>query len=207
MKAILFLPFFLILGCNAKKPIDKQALSQELDSIYQLDQKYRGEMQTVQQEFGWDSPEMKELWRKQNPIDSSNMLRIMEIIEEIGDYPGESMVGHSASKAAFYALQHAPDSIQEKYYKLIVKAAKDNQLDKNLAAMYQDRYLMHRGEPQIYGSQIVSTHKTNPETGGSFDSTYVWAIADTTKIDSVRLWNGMGPLEEYLNRFGLSRWK
>ena len=180
MKAILFLPLFLILGCNPKKPIDKQALSQELDSIYQLDQKYREQMNSVQQEHGWNSPEMKELWKLQKPIDSSNVLRIVEIIEEIGDYPGESMVGHSASKAAFYVLQHAHDSIQEKYYELIVKAAKDNQLDKNLAAMYQDRYLMHRGEPQIYGSQIISAHKTNPETGGSFDSTYVWPIADTS---------------------------
>lgn len=30
---------------------------------------------------------------------------------------------------------------------------------------------------------------------------------DTTMIDSVRIWNGLGSLEEYLNSFSLSRWE
>lgn len=186
--------------------IDSTSLAIELDSIFEIDQKYRAEMQSVQNEFGWNSKEMSQLWVKQNKIDSSNLQRIIEIIEEVGGYPGQSLVGHSASKSAFYVLQHAPDSIQEKYYNLIVNAAKNNELKRGLAAMYQDRYLMHRGEPQIFGTQVRTEYKTDSLTGEKIEHTYVWPIADTANIDSLRLWNGLLNLEDYLNNFGVSRW-
>ena len=193
---------------KAKLILDtREALTHELDSILQRDQQYRMEMRAVQETFGWNSPEMSALWVKMNAVDSSNLRRVTEIIEEVGGYPGKSLVGHSASKAAFYVLQHAPDSVQENFYELIIQAAKNNELDKRLAAMYQDRYLMHKGEPQIYGTQIRTEYKTNSTTGERVDSSFVWPIADTTNIDSARMWNGMGPLEEYLNRVDLSRWK
>ncbi|HYF70907.1 MAG TPA: DUF6624 domain-containing protein [Ohtaekwangia sp.] len=128
-------------------------------------------------------------------------------MEEVGTYPGESLVGASASEAAFFVLQHAADSVQDKYYDIILTAGKNKELKARLTSMYQDRYLMHRNEPQIYGTQIRIEHITDANTGLKRDSAYVWPIADTTKIDSLRLWNGHGPLEDYLNSFGLSRWK
>lgn len=208
MKTFFFVCILSFLfSCGTKHTIDKVALTHELDSILQLDQQYRMEMRPVQEAFGWNSPEMSALWVKQNTVDSSNLRRVKEIMEEVGGYPGKSLVGHSASKAAFYVLQHAPDSVQENFYELIIQAAKNNELDKRLAAMYQDRYLMHKGEPQIYGTQIRTEYTTNSTTGERVDSSFVWPIADTTNIDSVRMWNGMGPLEEYLNSFDLSRWK
>ena len=73
--------------------------------------------------------------------------------------------------------------------------------------MYQDRYLMHRGEPQIYGTQLRSEFKIDSMSGAQTERTFVWPIADTTDIDSIRMWNGLGLLEEYLNRFGVSRWE
>lgn len=188
------------------RDIDTLALVKELDSIFELDQKYRAEMQTVQNEFGWNSEEMNELWTKQNNIDSSNLQRILEIIENVGGYPGQSLVGHSASKTTFYVLQHAPDSIQEEYYDMIVEAAKNNELKKGLAAMYQDRYLMHRGEPQIFGTQVRTEYDIDSLTGEKIERTFVWPIADTNNIDSLRLWNGLLNLEDYLNNFGISRW-
>lgn len=186
--------------------IDTLELTNELDSILEIDQKYRGEMQSVQKEFGWGSEEMKKLWIKQNKIDSSNLQRIIEIINEVGGYPGKSLVGNSASKTTFLVLQHAPDSIQEKYYELIVNAAKNNELKRGYAAMYQDRYLMHRGQPQIFGTQVKSEFEIDSLTGEKIKHTFVWPIADTNNIDSLRLWNGLGNLEEYLNQFGISRW-
>ena len=197
----------ILLGCAPDKVVNYERLTNELDSIFIIDQKYRAEMQSVQQEFGWNSPEMSELWIKQNKIDSSNLRRVVEIINEIDGYPGKSLVGYSASKTTFYVLQHAPDSVQEQYYEMIIEAAKSNELDKSLAAMYQDRYLMHKDKPQIYGTQIRKEYETDSLTGEKIERTFVWPIADTTNIDSLRMWNGLGNLEEYLNNFSISRWE
>ena len=187
--------------------INTEELSRELDSIMVADQLYRDQMRSVHEEYGWDSPEMKKVWKLQNDIDSSNVIRIIEIIELVDGYPGKSLVGHESSKVAFFVLQHAPDSIQEQYYELIVQAGEANELKKGLVAMYQDRYLMHRGEPQIFGTQVQTEFLTDSLTGEQTEHTYVWPIADTTNIDSVRRWNGLGPLEAYLNNFGVSRWE
>lgn len=197
----------LLIGCDQRPFINTKELAEELDSIMVVDQKYRAQMQGVQQEYGWNSPEMSELWKKQNEIDGSNLKRILEIIDLVDGYPGISLVGISSSKVTFYVLQHAPDSIQEQYYNLIIKAAEENELDRRLAAMYQDRYLMHLGEPQVFGTQIQSEYENDSLTGLQTEVTSVWPIADTTNIDSVRMWNGLGPLEDYLNSFGISRWE
>ena len=205
---LLSIPLFLILfiGCNSKTSFDKKALKTELDSIYQSDQNTREEMSSVMDEVGWNSPEMKKLWALQHPIDSSNLIRIIEIIDEIGGYPGKSLVGDKASKTTFYVLQHATDSIQAKYLDLILEAARNNELDKKLAALFHDRYLMHEGKPQVYGTQTKVIFMRDSLTGETKDSAFVWPIVDTTNIDSIRKSVGLGPLEEYLNKFGLSRW-
>ncbi|NEN25698.1 hypothetical protein G3O08_19600 [Cryomorpha ignava] len=207
----------LIVGCaidlrtegdknSVTQDIDTLALVNELDSIFELDQRYRAEMQSVQNEFGWNSDEMNELWTKQNRIDSSNLQRIIQVIKEVDGYPGQSLVGHSASKTTFYVLQHAPDTVQEEYYQMIIDAAKNNELKRGLAAMYQDRYLMHRNEPQIFGTQVRTEYDIDSLTGEKTEISFVWPIADTNNIDSLRLWNGLLNLEDYLNNFGISRW-
>lgn len=200
----------ITLGCQHQpetNKIDKERLSKELDSIMIEDQRYRSEMQNMQMTGGWNTSKMQELWQKQSEIDESNLSRIIEIIDQVGGYPGKSLVGYRTGRVTFYVLQHAPDSIQEQYYDFILQAATENELDKNLAAMYQDRYLMHRGEPQIFGSQIRVEQKMDSLSGKSIEKKYLWPIADTTNIDSLRMWNGLGPLEEYLKLYGISRWE
>jgi hypothetical protein len=44
-------------------------------------------------------------------------------------------------------------------------------------------------------------------TNSITERTFIWPIADTTKIDSIRMSNGLGSLEEYVNNFGLTRWE
>jgi len=204
---ILLIVFILSCNCSNKQSLNTEALRNELDSILLLDQKYRSEIISYYQQNKISSPELQELQLKQHHIDSSNLIRVEKIIEEVEGYPGKSLVGEKASSAVFYVLQHAPDHIQNKYYEMIVKAGKEGELNKRQVAMYQDRYLLHRGEPQIYGTQIYSTYTINEKTQERIDSTYLWPIADTVKIDSVRMWNGLEPLEDYLKQFGLSRWE
>ncbi|MGB3467645.1 MAG: DUF6624 domain-containing protein [Cyclobacteriaceae bacterium] len=207
LRKYLPLLFILCIGCDKKPDFSKEALAAELDSIMIADQQYRSQMQFVLNKHGGDSPEMIGLWKKQVEIDHTNLERVIEIIDMVDGYPGKSVVGYSSSSVAFYVLQHAPDSVQSQYYELIIKAAEKNELDKRLAAMYRDRYLMQRGEPQIYGTQLQFSTKTDSLTGEVTRKSIVWPIADTVNIDSMRLWNGLGPLEDYLNRFGISRWE
>lgn len=182
--------------------IDKDQLKTELDSIFELDQKYRKMMGDTSAKYGWNSPQMDKLWKIQNRIDSVNLEKVLQIIEKIEVYPGDSLVGYPTRKSAFYVLQHAPDSIQEKYLPMILKAAKNGQLDKKLAAMYHDRYLLHRGLPQIYGSQIRVNRIFDSVTGKEKEIIEVYKIQDTSIVDSLRRSMRMIPLEEYLNRNG-----
>ncbi len=155
------------------------------------------------QKYDWNSPQIQNLWQKQARLDSLNLISVLEIIDEIDGYPGDSLVGYPTRKAAFFVLQHAPDSIQEKYLNMILTAAKNGQLDENLAAMYHDRYLMHRGLPQLYGSQIRVRTKTDSVTGEQREVHELYKLADSSKVDSLRRASGMIPLEEYLSMNGV----
>ena len=182
--------------------IDKDQLKTELDSIYKSDQKYRRMMGDTSAKYGWNSPQMDKLWEKQSKIDSANLKKVLQIVNKLKVYPGDSLVGYPTRKSAFFVLQHAPDSIQEKYLPMILKAGKNRQLDIDLTAMYHDRYLMHRGLPQIYGSQIRVKRILDSSTGKEREIHEVYKLKDSTKVDSLRKSVGMMPLEEYLDMNG-----
>lgn len=208
MKKLLLLLLILAFGsCREKqwepKP-DTVHLKAELDSIQKLDQKYRRMLGDTAERYGWNSPQMESLWKKQDKLDSANLEKVLKIIEQVDGYPGDSLVGYPTRKTAFFVLQHAPDSIQEKYLPLILKAAKTGQLDEDLAAMYHDRYLMHKGLPQLYGSQIEAKTIIDSVTGEKREIHQLYKIADTSKVDSLRKSMGMIPLEEYKYRNGIN---
>lgn len=200
-RELILIGFIIIFGCKPVVKIDRIALSEELDSIMAVDQNARGEMSAL------DSASKRAIILENKKTDASNLKRIVEIIKEVGGYPGKSLVGNHSGKVVFFVLQHAPENIQMEYYDLIVEAGRAGELNREYLSMYTDRYLMHKGEPQIYGSQIWSEARMDSLTGEKVMEMVVWPIRDTTKIDSVRMWNGLGPLEEYLNGFGLSRWE
>jgi len=191
---------------NSFNEIDSTITKLELDSIMVLDQKYRQELNSVFSEYGYESEEFQSLLRKQNSIDSTNLIYVENLINRYGKYPGKTLVGQTSGEVAFLVLQHAHDSIQTKYFNLIMEASKNNELKKNSVALFHDRYLVNQGKPQIYGSQIGTKEIVDSLTGASTKINYLFPIRDTTKIDSVRMWNGLLPLEDYLNSFGLTRW-
>ena len=49
------------------------ALRDELLKMQDEDQKYRSQMRDVEEKYGWQSPEMGELWKKQSKADSINI--------------------------------------------------------------------------------------------------------------------------------------
>ena len=199
--------FFLITSCKKEKiTSNPKNLALKLEAIAKEDQKFRKHRGEIKEKHGMNSPQMIELNKNQSKVDSANLKTVIEIIKELGTYPGKSHVGIKASKSAFFVLQHAPIEIRKNYLNMILDAAASNELSKMNAAMFHDKCLMDQGKPQIYGTQIKYETVTN-NAGATYDTSYVWAIQDTVNIDQMRRDNGLNPLENYLSGYGKSRWK
>lgn len=179
------------------KPAMDMTLKKTLDSIAELDQRYRKlmyldtevERADAAKAAGFEEEDytMGTLWARQSEIDSTNMLYIAKIFDTRG-YPGKSMVD-TANTAAWYVLQHNPDRIEE-YLPMIKKAAEDEELPYRLVAMMEDRYLMGKGEPQVYGTQ-----------GMNYDDArgnLIWPILDPENVNERRKMVGFeSTIEEY----------
>lgn len=171
-------------------------LKRELDSIGVLDQKYRRlmhlstseERATEGKKMGLEPADYEgDLWSKQVALDTSNLIRIRHLLDSKG-YPGESIVGKPTYTAAWYVIQHNPEYI-EQYLPMMKDAGKNGELPFRLVAMMEDRYLMGKGEEQIYGTQAKSF-------GGSPD--FIWPIKDPENVNARRKEAGFSQtIEEY----------
>ncbi|NGX84093.1 MULTISPECIES: BT_3928 family protein [Aequorivita] len=181
---------------NSKPKLDL-SLKQRLDSIGNLDQKYRRLMQTrsleerkqlgesmglTEAEYSGDLSEMQKV------LDSVNMIFVEKYFIEKG-YPGKSVVGEESSLVAWNVLQHNPDKIPN-YLPLVKKAADAGEIPKTAAAMMEDRYLMLEGKPQVYGTQGMSYD----DARGSF----IWPIEKPETVNERRKEAGFTEtIEEY----------
>jgi len=167
-------------------------LMAEFENILYEDQRYRKEMNTVEEKYGWKSPQMDSLWTLQNKADSLNTLRISQLIDE-GGYPGKSLVGDNLASTAFLVIQHADLETQEKYLPTITKAADDGEVSWRSVALLVDRVNLGQGKPQIYGSQVFRDADT--------EQFYFGRIAEPFKVDSIRSTVGLGPLQNYADNW------
>ncbi len=179
------------------KPKFDEKLKSSLDSIAELDQRYRklmyleteAERAAAAADAGFSEADysLGTLWSRQNQLDSTNMEFVARIFDSKG-YPGKTMVGE-ANTAAWYVLQHNPDRI-EKYLPMIREAGTKGELPFRLVAMMEDRYLMGQGKMQLYGTQ-----------GMSFDDergNVIWPIEDAANVNQRRQEAGFETtVEEY----------
>ncbi|MEY8021430.1 BT_3928 family protein [Muriicola sp. SD30] len=155
------------------------SLQVQLDSIMILDQKYRASFDPS-------------TWSRQMEIDQSNIQFVDSIIQVYG-YPGKSLVGDKAGKAAWYVIQHS-DRIDE-FLPQIEIAALTGELPFRLYAMMLDRSLMNQKQPQIYGTQGVTL---------ADGSNVFWPIEDPDNVNERRKKAGFGTtIEKYaMDLFG-----
>jgi len=164
-------------------------LKNQLDSVMQLDQKYReilsnGIADSIQQDSIARSlnvdPEsiIKTLWKLQNSIDSSNLVFVENVIMKFG-YPGRTLVGEETWDAAWNVIQHS--SKIDKYLGIIKKAATEKELPFRLYAMMYDRYLVNHKKEQMYGTQVSMLHLKNGETDW-----FVYPIKNPKKVNKLR---------------------
>ena len=170
------------------------ALKRELDSIFVLDQRYREMImqsfspagaKSVAAQLGMTPRQASEfLSRKTSKIDSSNMLRIGQIMRQHG-YPGKTLVGTPSNEAAFYVIQHTPLVIKQ-YLPQVKQAADKGELPFHLYAMMLDRQLMFDGKEQVYGTQGKGYAVKNPTTGELEQRIFIWPIKDAAGVNERR---------------------
>lgn len=176
-----------------EKDFDKP-LKQRLEKIYVQDQTLRQLYRDAENKFGRDSEEMNYFWKLVSAQDSLNEIEVMKIIDDHG-WVAKSLVGGQANTTLWLVIQHAPIEVQEKYLPLLKESVIAGESRGSHLALLEDRIQMRNGKPQIYGSQIVS----DPETSEQI----VYEIWEPEYVNQRRKEVGLGPIEDYIKRWGI----
>jgi tetratricopeptide (TPR) repeat protein len=177
---------------KAEANLDK-GLAAKLDTIFDDDQRYRQQIGDIKQQYGEQSVQMRELWKRIEEYDSVNVIKVTAILQKYG-WPGPDIAGERGTAAVFYVIQHAGIGMQDKYLPMLREAVKDKKLQPYLLAMLEDRVAMRHGKRQIYGSQVSC------DVNGCF----LAPIDDPDHVDKRRDSVGLEPIGEYVKNFGLS---
>lgn len=151
--------------------IDCDKKPEILDEIYELDQNMRK---------GGEPIDPK--------IDRENLTKVISLIENCG-MPTLKDVNSKQMKTIWLVFQHSDYESMKKYFPLLEKSANKGDLKKTYIAMMKDRLLMTNGEPQLYGSQVISDYENG------------WKLYDLKEPELVnkrRREVGFEPLEDYL---------
>ena len=177
-----------------EKDLDKPLVA-TLDTIYQEDQKYRQQIGEIENKYGWESDEMKALWKIINEIDSINLVKVEKILAERG-WLGPKVIGTQGNMTLFLVIQHSDLETQLKYLPIMREAVKVGNASSSDLALLEDRVAIRQGERQIYGSQIGYD-----EEAGEY---YVSPLIEPEKVNERRAEVGLGTIEEYVSNWGMT---
>jgi hypothetical protein len=163
-----------------------------LDSIFIEDQKYRMQSDRIEEEYGWESKEMKDLWKIINETDSINLIKVKSILDKYG-WLGVDEVGRQGNSTLFLVIQHSDQATQEKYLPKMREAVKNGKAEGSNLALLEDRVALGQGKRQIYGSQIG----LDPQT----QTYYVSPLEDPDNVDKRRAEVGLEPISNYASRW------
>lgn len=169
------------------------ALKRELDSIYVEDQKYRKLISELRESGELTDDKKTELYRLWQITDSSNTVRVSEILDEYG-WLGSDEVGSEGNSALFLVIQHADLDVQLKYLPMMRQAAEEGKARKSSLALLIDRTNLRQGYYQEYGSQVTITQD------GRY---FVQPLRDPKNVDARRASMDLPPLAEYVSHWGM----
>ncbi len=176
---------------KAQTDLNEQ-LVQQLDSIFEDDQKYRMQVNAIEKKYGWESKEMKENWKAIIEKDSVNLRKVKIILDNNG-WLGEDIVGEKGSAALFLVIQHSNLATQEQYLPMMRDAVKNGKASGSRLAMLEDRVALRQGKKQIYGSQISRDEETK--------LFYVLPLEDPENVDKRRAEVGLQPIADYVKEW------
>ncbi|MFV0377840.1 MAG: DUF6624 domain-containing protein [Mangrovibacterium sp.] len=199
---ILFILFGILISnlvTGQNEIIQESNLNKELvlilDSVYQEDQKYREEIQETETKYGWNSKEIKNLWKIIAEKDSINLIKVEKIINENG-WLGSNVIGEKGNKTLFLVMQHADTKTQIKYLPKFREAVKNGNAKAEHLALMEDRVLIAQGKKQIYGSQLMTDPNTN--------EIVLFPMIHPEKVNERRKNIGLNSIEEYLENWDIS---
>jgi hypothetical protein len=117
------------------------------EQLYELDQKYRKEESLIQQQYGYESPEHKEIIATIMRVDQENLEKVRKAIPVLG-YPDPAILGKDASYTPWAVVHHAQGlGVREEFFPVMYQAWKEQKLDGGAMALYLFRmYQMKSGE-------------------------------------------------------------
>jgi hypothetical protein len=122
-------------------------LARELSAMAQEDQRVRADL-------AWDGHLFRGYHPRMAEVHSRNAERLREIIDQHG-WPGRTVVGDRAGRAAWLILQHAIayPQLMRSGLELIREASERGEVSRAEVAVLEDRIRILEGRPQLYGTQ------------------------------------------------------
>jgi hypothetical protein len=179
---------------KAEANLDKPLVA-ILDTIYQEDQKYRQQIDRIEEKYGWKSDEMQAHWKIINEKDSINLIKIKKILDERG-WLGADVIGNQGNSTLFLVIQHSDLETQQQYLPIMREAVKKGNASASSLALLEDRVALRKGEKQIYGSQVGRDQVT-----GEY---YVLPLIDPDNVDQRRAEVGLGTIQDYISNWGMT---
>ena len=126
-------------------------------------------------------------------VDSLNQATVFSILDKEG-WP--SHLSDKANRAIWIVIDHSDLAYRSKYLGLVKGKADEGVLDKTDYAILNDRVLMEKGKPQIYGTQIKMVATVVDDEIAM--QLCLWPVENPAALDSLRSIVGLSPIEEYL---------
>jgi hypothetical protein len=195
----LLISLFAFSAAAQTKPNSR--LKHELDSIYEVDQRYRAMLfnprlnhrpDSLAAALGVSKEELNgAIMGRMIGTDATNLKRVQAILKQYG-YPGKSLVGTPTNEAAWYVIQHAPALIPQ-YLPMMKTAAETGELPFSHYATMLDRQLMFENKEQLYGTQARNYN----------NEYYIWPIQNPAQVNQRRKQAGFKTtVEENAARLG-----
>lgn len=172
-----------------------KTLVKELEDIFEKDQQPRKDLKNIESKYGTGSDELKAHWKMISQYDSTNLNRIIAILDQYG-WLGPDVVSEQGNSTLFLVIQHADIKTQEKYLPMMREAVKKGNARASSLALLEDRVLLRSGKNQLYGSQIGTDPKTN--------ISYVLPLDDPDNVDKRRSEVGLPPISDYISHWNLT---
>ena len=167
-------------------------IRKQLDSVYVIDQKYRGLIDDTMKKYGNNSKETISMWKVIELNDSMNLEIVTQIIDKYG-WLGSNIIGIAANKTLFLVIQHSNLKTMEKYLPIMKVATNNGNASKRSLAMLEDRVEMINKRPQIYGTQVQF-----------IDGKYVlYKTLDEKNLNKRRAEVGLDTIEDYLKNWDI----
>ncbi len=169
-------------------------LAQELEQIFDDDQKYRLLVDSAEKILAKNSPQMDSLHNIIKTHDLKNQISVTELLNKYG-WLGIDDVGRKGNQALYLVILHSDQATRKKYLPMMRDANERGKAAASELALLEDRVLLDEGKNQRYGSQL----KFNPDKG-----TYeLYPIDDPAGVNERRQEMGLAPLEDYLRQWGI----